>query len=138
MPRRVKLDEDPLDALRRVPLFDRCPEDELAAIARDAVVIAYDDGEVIVPEGDEGSAFYVILQGRTRVTRAGADVAVLGPGESFGEVALLQDRPRTATVLAVGETTVLGILRAAFKPMLLRNPRVALRILEQERERSDA
>lgn len=137
MPRRIiALEVDDLaGALARVPLLADCSEADLRDIATRAHVLTYDDGEVIVPEGEEGLGFYVILRGRARVERDGAVLEALDAGDFFGEIALLEDRPRIATVVAEGSVTCLGILRSFFRPLLVRNPRLALRILDEEARR---
>ena len=137
MPRRIiALELDDLArALQRLPLLADCPERELANIASRAHVLAFDDGEVIVPEGEEGLGFYVVLSGSAAAIRDGAVVETITQGGFFGEIALLEARRRTATVVAVGGATCLGILRSFFRPLLVRNPRIALRILDEEARR---
>jgi CRP-like cAMP-binding protein len=122
-------------ALTQMPILEGCPVPEVEEIASRAHVLLFDDGEVIVPEGEEGLGFYFITQGRVRVLRANEDVATLGPGEFFGEVSLLEGTVRNATVLADGNVMCIGILRSFFRPLLARNPRLALRILDVETQR---
>jgi CRP-like cAMP-binding protein len=122
-------------ALTQMPILEGCPAPEVDEIASRAHVLLFDDGEVIVPEGEEGLGFYFITQGRVRVLRADEEVATLGPGEFFGEVSLLEGTVRNATVLADGNVMCIGILRSFFRPLLARNPRLALRILDVETQR---
>jgi CRP-like cAMP-binding protein len=122
-------------ALIQMPILEGCPAPEVEQIASRAHVLLFDDGEVIVPEGEEGLGFYFITQGRVRVLRANEIVATLGPGEFFGEVSLLEGTVRNATVLADGNVMCIGILRSFFRPLLARNPRLALRILDVETQR---
>jgi CRP/FNR family cyclic AMP-dependent transcriptional regulator len=122
-------------ALTQMPILEGCPVPEVEEIASRAHVLLFDDGEVIVPEGEEGLGFYFITQGRVRVLQANEDVATLGPGEFFGEVSLLEGTVRNATVLADGNVMCIGILRSFFRPLLARNPRLALRILDVETQR---
>jgi CRP/FNR family cyclic AMP-dependent transcriptional regulator len=122
-------------ALIQMPILEGCPVPEVEEIASRAHVLLFDDGEVIVPEGEEGLGFYFITQGRVRVLRANEEVATLGPGEFFGEVSLLEGTVRNATVLADGNVMCIGILRSFFRPLLARNPRLALRILDVETQR---
>lgn len=122
--------------LARLSLLEGVAERDLSDIAVHAHVLTFAGGDVIVPEGEEGLGFYVIIAGTARVERGGESIQRLGPGDFFGEIALLQKRPRTASVLAEGSTTCLGILRTHFRPLLARNPRLALRILEEEAARS--
>jgi CRP-like cAMP-binding protein len=122
-------------ALTLMPILEGCPAPEVEQIASRAHVLLFDDGEVIVPEGEEGLGFYFIIEGRVRVLRADEEVATLGSGEFFGEVSLLEGTVRNATVIADGNVMCIGILRSFFRPLLARNPRLALRILDMETQR---
>jgi len=136
--RLIKLDpDDTARALTRVPLFSGCSEEEVRDIAGLAHLLRFDDGAVIVPEGEEGLGFYLVMSGEASVVRGGDEVNRLGPGDFFGEIALIEGTPRTATVVAVGATVCLGILRGDFRPLLVRQPRIALRIIEEEGRRFD-
>ncbi|HJT38364.1 MAG TPA: cyclic nucleotide-binding domain-containing protein [Actinomycetota bacterium] len=119
-------------ALTTMSVLQGCPPAEVEQIASRAHVMVFDDGEVIVPEGEEGLGFYFITDGRVRVLRAGDVIASLGAGDFFGEVSLLEGTVRNATVVADGTVTCIGILRSFFRPLLARNPRLALRILDIE------
>lgn len=132
----IRLDpEDRARALSNVPLFTGCDDGQLRSIAEVSHLIAFDDGQVIVPEGEKGQGFYLVLAGEALVMRDGSEVARLGTGEFFGEVALIEGTPRNATVLASGSTVCLGILRSDFRTLLVRQPRIALRIIEAEGKR---
>lgn len=124
-------------ALSKIPVLHGLPDGEIEQIAARAHVLMFDDGEVIVPEGEEGVGFYFVAEGRARVEHEGIKVAVLGPGEFFGEVSLLEGTTRNATVTADGKVVCIGILRSFFRPLLARNPRLALRILDEELNRKD-
>lgn len=119
-------------ALTQMPVLEGCPPAEVEQIAARAHVMLFDSGEVIVPEGEEGLGFYFITEGRVRVLRNGNEIATLGAGDFFGEVSLLEGTVRNATVVADGPATCIGILRSFFRPLLARNPRLALRILDIE------
>lgn len=132
----IRLDpEDTVRALSHVPLFSGCSEEDMREIAGCAHLLAFDDGSVIVSEGEEGLGFYLVLSGEARVFQGGAEVNRLRAGDFFGEIALIEGQPRTASVAAVGRTVCLGILRSDFRPLLVRQPRMALRILEEEGRR---
>jgi len=122
-------------ALTRMAVLEGCPPAELEQIAIRAHVMLFDSGEVIVPEGEEGLGFYFITEGRVRVLRNGEEIGTLGAGDFFGEVSLLEGTVRNATVIADGSVTCIGILRSFFRPLLARNPRLALRILDMETQR---
>jgi CRP-like cAMP-binding protein len=122
-------------ALALMPVLEGCPTAEVEQIAARAHVLLFEDREVIVPEGEEGLGFYFITEGRVRIERSGMEIAALGPGDFFGEVSLIEGTVRNATVVADGAVTCIGILRSFFRPLLARNPRLALRILDMETER---
>lgn len=119
-------------ALTQIRVLEGCPPGEVEQIATRAHVLLFDDREVIVPEGEEGLGFYFITEGRVRVLRGEREIAALGVGDFFGEVSLLEGTVRNATVVADGSVTCIGILRSFFRPLLARNPRLALRILDIE------
>jgi CRP/FNR family transcriptional regulator, cyclic AMP receptor protein len=136
--RIITLDlDDRARALARIPLLSTLPQRELEDLAVRAHVLGFSDGDVIVPEGEEGLGFYVILTGAVAVHHEGATIATLTAGDFFGEISLLEGEPRTATVMAVGQTTCVGILRSFFKPLLVRNPRFALQVLDEEARRTE-
>jgi MFS family permease len=105
-----------LGLLRGVPLLALLPEPTLEALARSAVRIEAAPGEAVIREGDPGDLFYIVESGEVEVTKEGRHVATLGPGEYFGEIALLRDVPRTATVTAMSETVLQALDRATFVP----------------------
>jgi CRP-like cAMP-binding protein len=117
------------DLLRSVPLFSGLSEQYLFAIERLARHRSYAPGEPIICEGEEGVGLYVIVEGLVDVaqhTKSGElDLGHMGPGDVFGELALLTHRPRLATVRAIEPTTCLIILALTFEKMLDHSPEVA-------------
>jgi CRP-like cAMP-binding protein len=99
-----------LDHLAQVPLFSALSRKELALVARRAEDVKVEPGRVLVSEGSTGSEFFVIVDGNATVSRRGRKIATLGPGDAFGELALLDKAPRNATVTAQTpmEVVVLG------------------------------
>jgi len=136
--RLIKLDpDDTARALTRVPLFAGCSDQDVREIAGLAHLLLFEDGTVIVPEGEEGLGFYLLLSGEARVVQGERELNRMAAGDFFGEIALLEGTPRTASVVAVGPVVCLGILRGDFRPLLVRQPRIALRIIEEEGRRYD-
>jgi CRP-like cAMP-binding protein len=136
--RLIRLDaDDTARALAKVSLFAGCSDEDLRDIASLAHLLSFEDGAVIVPEGEEGLGFYLLLSGAANVLQDGKTINHLSAGQFFGEIALLEGTPRTASVVADGRTVCLGILRSDFRPLLVRQPRIALRILEVEGRRFD-
>ena len=120
--RRVQL-------LLAVPLFADVGDPALSSIAEVAIEVDFPAGRVIVRQGEVGTGFYVIAGGHARVSRDGETIAELGPGEFFGELSLLDGRPRIATVSATEPTTCLAIASWEFETLLQAQPGVAIAIL---------
>ena len=118
------------DTLAAVPIFSGCSKRELAIIARASKVVVHKDGTVIAREGERGIGLFLILQGRCLVTIGGKTKAKLGPGDFFGEVALLDGGPRTATVTAQSAVKLVGITGWVFRGLLMEHPSIALKTLE--------
>ena len=89
-----------LEYLRKVPIFKGLPAKELGFIARSVKERVYEPGAVIVKQGDPGVGFFMIMEGRVDVGHDGHKIRDMGPGEFFGEMALMEERIRTATVTA--------------------------------------
>ena len=123
------------DVLRRVPLFGSLDDTALAGLAGFTFQRTFQPGEAIVEEGHTGNGLYIILSGRAEVVKSdGSDraslLATLGVGEPFGELALLGEWKRTATVRAIEETTCLGMDRWVFLAHLQRQPAMAVKMLQ--------
>ncbi|MBI4932450.1 MAG: MFS transporter [Actinobacteria bacterium] len=103
-----------MSLLRLLPVFAPLPVWSLEAVARSAREVHAPAGTTIITEGEPGDAFYAIADGRFEVTRAGAPVSSIGRGEGFGEIALLANVPRTATVVATTAGSLLAIDRDPF------------------------
>jgi cAMP-dependent protein kinase regulator len=119
--------------LSGVPLFAGLSRRDLRKVASLAEEVWMNPGKVVIEEGEPGDAFYVILDGRAKVTRRGSERTIkrLGPRDHFGELALLDGGPRTATVVAEDALDTIRIGRDSFRRLLLAEPAVGLRIMEQ-------
>jgi CRP-like cAMP-binding protein len=116
--------------LRAVPLFSACTRKELAEIARLAERVDVKAGEVLVKEGTRTKEFYLILDGKAEVSREGATLAVLGPGQHFGELALLDPAPRNATVAMTTPGQVLCLAQREFATLLSDVPALSSQLLK--------
>jgi MFS family permease len=106
--------ERELVLLRGVPMLAPLPMTILEQVAGDAVSVSYADGEPIIRQGDAGDCFYIVASGHAQVLADGEPRAAMGPGDSFGEIALLRNVPRTASVVAEGPVEAFVLGREAF------------------------
>jgi hypothetical protein len=107
--------EEPLELLRGIGIFAQLPEPVLERLASAATIVTAAAGQPVVSQGELGHHFYAIASGRAAVELAGgAESRELGPGDFFGEIALLRDVPRTATVRALEELRLFAVARADF------------------------
>jgi CRP/FNR family cyclic AMP-dependent transcriptional regulator len=117
---------DERELLRTVPIFAELTDDDIASLARLTARKRYPKDTVVFFENEEGDTFFMILEGRIKVTILGDDgreiiLSVLGPGDFFGEMALLDNEPRSATAIAVEETELLSLQRVDFQSVLTDN-----------------
>ena len=125
----TRVGHDWLDTLGEVPLFDGLPKRQLRRIAKLARIRRFAAGSVLVRAGDPGRSFYVLLDGEAKVARPGVRSRRLGVGDYFGEMALLDDAPRSADVVADGEVLALTIDRPGFTKLLRAEPALCLTLL---------
>ena len=100
--------------MRGVPMLSLLPMTVLEQVAGDTVPVSYAAGEAIIREGEAGDRFYILASGQAEVVAGGKRLGEMGPGDSFGEIALLRDVPRTASVTAVGPAEGFALDRDAF------------------------
>jgi CRP/FNR family cyclic AMP-dependent transcriptional regulator len=118
-----------VDLLVRVPLFAGLSRRHLRAMADRADQVEFRPGEAIVVEGMQGGAFFAIVEGKARVTRGKRTLATLGPGDFFGELALLDGGERTASVVAETPMLCVRIFKRAFDRLIAEEPGVSARML---------
>ncbi len=121
---------DYMTHLMKVPLFHELPARQLESVARSLRERTYEPGSVIVKQGDPGLGFFLITAGRVEVSHGDHRIRDLGPGEFFGEMALMEERPRSATVTAKERTVCLQLVRWDFRALLKENPDLAVKMLE--------
>ena len=120
-----------VEQLSRVPLFSGCSRRDLQTIARVVKDIDHGAGTVIAREGEPGIGLFVIVDGYADVTIGGVKKATLGPGDFFGEIALLDGGPRTATVTATSDIQMLGLTEWVFRGLMQQHPSIAVKTLQQ-------
>lgn len=118
--------------LGNVPLFEGLSQRDLRRIAELAEEVWFPPGKVVIEEGKPPLAFYVILDGQARVVRGPRKKLLrrLTPGDYFGELSLIDDHPRSASIVADTALDTVRLKRSAFRKMLRSEPDVALRIME--------
>lgn len=121
--------------MKQVPLFARCSRSELAQIAKLADQVDVSAGRVLAKEGSSASEFFVILEGIADVRLGTRLLQPLGPGDFLGEIALITDVARTATVTALTPMRVLVITRSSFKQLLRSSPEIQTKVLEATADR---
>lgn len=120
----------PAALLASVPLFEDLPKKHLARLREEFKESRYRAGEVIMREGTRGGRFFVVVEGKVEISRQGKSKGLLGPGDVFGEWAVLDGGVRTATVTADTAVRVLTLAPWAFKSLLLGEPELMLKILQ--------
>ena len=121
--------DDVLAYLTKVPLFSAVPKKDLATVSKHSEHLTIKAGTEMTTEGRVGYEFYVIIDGKASVTRGGKQVAVLGPGDSFGELSLLDRAPRNATVTAETALDALILGQREFSALLDIVPTLAHKLL---------
>jgi CRP-like cAMP-binding protein len=118
-----------VSALKRAPLFEGLSRKELTHLARVSEDLEIPAGQPLCTEGEIGHEFFVIVDGTTEVTQNGKPVATRVSGDFVGEIALLEETPRTATVKAKTPLRVFVLTRKDFRDLLAENPVVERKIL---------
>ena len=124
-----------VELIKRVPLFANCSKHELEEIAHIADEIDLNEGKEMTREGSRGREFFVLLEGDADVTKDGQSINKLGAGGFFGEIALVSDTPRTATVTATSPVRALVITDRSFRRLLDESPEIQRKVLVELAER---
>ena len=121
---------DSTDTLARVPLLSGMGRKELGRLAKAMSERTFAEGETAIEEGRGGAGFWLIESGDANVSIGGKHVRTLGPGDYFGEIALIDDGPRSATVVAATDLRCLGIAAWEFKAFVVENPEAAWAVMQ--------
>ena len=127
--------EAPVELLQRVPLFEHFEKGDLERLARSFKERTFDAGSTVAGEGKTGAGFFVIESGEATVSVRGDERRSLGPGDYFGEIALLDDGARSATVTAVSDLRCYGLTSWEFRPLVESNASIAWKLLETMAQR---
>lgn len=124
------------DVLRQAPLFNGLDDDASAALEASMSTVTLRRGEMLFGEGDDGDQLYVVIEGKIKLGRRSVDgrenlIAILGPGQMFGELSFFDPGPRSATATAVTDTELRSLGHQALNPVLQSHPDVAYALLNQ-------
>ena len=122
------------EVVRRAPLFEALDSDDAEALLTQMSPVRMERGDILFREGESGDSLYVIREGKIKLGRSSSDgrenlVAILGPGEMFGELSLFDPGPRTMTATAVAETQLMGLGNDSLTGLLTGRPEVAKALL---------
>jgi CRP-like cAMP-binding protein len=120
----------PVELIREVPIFEHLSKRDLERLAKSFHERTFAPGETIAREGQSGVGFFVIESGDASVTREGEQLATLGAGNYFGEIALIDDGARTATVTANSQLKCYGLTSWEFRPLVEENASIAWELLQ--------
>jgi CRP/FNR family cyclic AMP-dependent transcriptional regulator len=124
-----------VELIRSVPLFSSCSKRELAEIASMADEIDFPEGKTLIKEGERGREFLVLIEGTVDVSRKGRKLAPRGRADCFGEIALVLDVPRTATVITTSPVRALVLTDQSFRNLLEGSTQIQLKIIRSLAER---
>jgi CRP/FNR family cyclic AMP-dependent transcriptional regulator len=131
---KVEVEKDMASALAKVPIFSELSKREIQKIVSIAHKRDYKEGEEIVRKGQPSAGMYVIMRGEVKVTRRSPEgievrLATMGEGDFFGDVGLLDNAPRTATITAITPSQVIGLFRPELLRLIEQEPKLASKIL---------
>jgi CRP/FNR family transcriptional regulator len=121
---------DVVDSLSRVPLFSGVDKRELERLSKMLRERTFAEGETVTAEGQSGVGFFLIEDGNATVSLKGEIVRTLQPGDYFGEIALIDEGPRSATIVATTDLKCQGLTAWEFRPFIEEHPEVAWAMLE--------
>jgi CRP/FNR family cyclic AMP-dependent transcriptional regulator len=116
--------------LKRIWLFSGCTQAELRRIQKVLKEVTVPTGRLLVEEGQPGLMFFIVVTGRATVKRGENEIASIGPGDYFGELSLLDEKPRSASVVCETDMTLLVLMQRHFQKILRGSPSMAHKILK--------
>lgn len=119
-----------VELIKRVPLFSHCSKKELGLVAQIADEIDLPEGKTLMREGDRGREFFVLVEGNADVRKGNRKLNTMGKGDFFGEIALVSQKPRTATVTTTSPARALVVTEQSFRSLLVRAPDVQRKVLQ--------
>ena len=119
-----------VELIKRVPLFSHCSKKELGLVAQIADEIDLPEGKTLMREGDRGREFFVLVEGNADVRKGNRKVNTMGKGDFFGEIALVSQKPRTATVTTASPVRALVVTEQSFRSLIDRAPEVQRKVLQ--------
>ena len=125
----MAVDQELLQQLMTVPLFEKLSENELTDVLAISRVAEFQADHEIVEEGGSFVGFHLILEGQATVSQGSRTIGTLGPGDYFGEISVLDGKPRTATVTTESPVRTLFLLGSTFQPLLDKHPSLSRKIL---------
>jgi CRP-like cAMP-binding protein len=120
----------PVDVLKKVPLFEGLEDDDLERLADRFQERRFSEGETVVAEGSTGTSFFVISDGNANVSVGGGSIATLAPGDYFGEMAVVDEGVRSASVVAATDLRSYFLTPWEFRPFVEEHPEVAWKLLQ--------
>ena len=131
MARKTQTDPQLVTFVKAVPIFSSCTPKELKGVATSGKEVSFETGRVICKEGETGVGLHIILEGEVKVVVGGRTRRRLGPGAFFGEIALLDGGPRTASVVAETPVRTFAITSWNFRSVLKEHPSMPVKMLEE-------
>ena len=124
-----------IDLIKGVPLFSVASKAELSEIAGIADQVDLPEGKTLIKEGATGREFFILIDGTADVMQGGSKIRTMGPGDFFGEIALISKAPRSATITTTSPIRALVITDRAFRQLLEHSPQIAVSVLTALAER---
>ena len=124
------MENSTVDVLASIPLFSKLSTRQLRRLLKGSSQDSYDAGTMIVREGSRSTSLFIVVEGKARIERDGREVGRVGPGEFFGEIAMIDGRVRSASVIAETSITCVVVPRDALQKLVMNEPAASWTLLE--------